>query len=150
VRSELVFRYSARSHLLRCNLFVEQYQEILPDPAAARQLPDRYRAGTLAYLAARCWHRHCPRRGNRISLSPVYIGKRLLMKSLFPINCTTKATTKSNHIFHSALASGFLALAACSTLAPNTNNQAANYFDERPVATNQKTNNADPGYNWFY
>jgi hypothetical protein len=72
------------------------------------------------------------------------------MKLLFPINHTTKTTTKSNHLFHSALASGFLVLAACSTLAPNTNNQIANYIDERPAATNQKTTNTDPGYNWFY
>jgi hypothetical protein len=72
------------------------------------------------------------------------------MKLLFPINYTTKTTTKSNHLFHSALASGFLALAACSTLAPNTNNQIANYIDERPAATNQKTTNPDPGYDWFY
>jgi hypothetical protein len=71
------------------------------------------------------------------------------MKLLFPINCTTK-TTKSNYLLHSALASGFLALAACSTLAPNTKNQTANYFNERPTATNQETNNSDPGYNWFY
>jgi len=71
------------------------------------------------------------------------------MKLLFPIKCTTK-TTKPNYLLHSALASGFLALAACSTLAPNTNNQTANYFDERPAATNQKTTNPDPGYNWFY
>jgi hypothetical protein len=71
------------------------------------------------------------------------------MKSLFPINCTTK-TTKPNYLFHSALASGFLALAACSTLAPNTNNPTANYFDERPTATNHETNNPEPGYNWFY
>jgi hypothetical protein len=72
------------------------------------------------------------------------------MKLLFPINRITKTTTKSNHLLHSALASGFLALAACSTLAPNTNNQPANYFDERPAATNQKTTDTDPGYNWFY
>jgi hypothetical protein len=71
------------------------------------------------------------------------------MKLLFPIKRTTK-TTKSNYLFHSALASGFLALAACSTLAPNPNNQTANYFDERPAATNQKTTDTDPGYNWFY
>jgi hypothetical protein len=87
--------------------------------------------------------------GNRIAPSPVYIGKRLLMKLLSPINCTTKTTTKSNHLLHSALASGFLALAACSTLAPNTN-QPANYFDERPAATSQKTNNPEPAYSWFY
>jgi hypothetical protein len=72
------------------------------------------------------------------------------MKLLFPINRITKTTTKSNHLLHSALASGFLALAACTTLAPNTNNQTANYFDERPATTNQKTTNPDPGYNWFY
>ncbi len=72
------------------------------------------------------------------------------MKLLFPTNCITKTITKSNHLFHSALASGFLALAACSTLAPNTNNQTANYIDERPAATNQTTTNTDPGYNWFY
>jgi hypothetical protein len=71
------------------------------------------------------------------------------MKLLFPIKRTTK-TTKSNHLLHSSLASGFLALAACSTLAPNTNNQTANYFDERLAATNQETNNPDPDYNWFY
>ena len=68
------------------------------------------------------------------------------MKLLFPINCTTKP----NYLFHSALASGFLALAACSTLAPNTNNQTANYFDERPSATNHVINNPEPAYNWFY
>jgi hypothetical protein len=72
------------------------------------------------------------------------------MKLLSPINCTTKTTTRSNHLSHSALASGFLALAACSTLAPNTNNQTANYIDERPAATNQKATDTDPGYNWFY
>ena len=87
--------------------------------------------------------------GNRIAPSPVYIGKRLLMKLLFPIKRTTK-TTKPNYLFHSALASGFLALAACSTLAPNTNNQTANYFDERPSATNHVINNPEPAYNWFY
>jgi hypothetical protein len=71
------------------------------------------------------------------------------MKLLSPIERTAK-TTKPNYLLHSALASGFLVLAACSTLAPNTNNQPANYFDERPTATNQETNNPEPAYNWFY
>jgi hypothetical protein len=72
------------------------------------------------------------------------------MKLLFPTNCTTKTTTKSNHLFHSALASGFLALAACTTLAPNHSNQTANYIDIRPPASNQKAEPTDPTYNWFY
>jgi hypothetical protein len=71
------------------------------------------------------------------------------MKLLFPINSTNK-TKHSHHLFQSALASGFLALAACTTLAPDTNKQTANYFDEHSAATNQKTSDTEPTYNWFY
>jgi hypothetical protein len=72
------------------------------------------------------------------------------MNSLFPNNCTTKTTTKPKRLFHSALASGFLALAACTTLAPNHSNQTANYIDIRPAASSQKVAPTDPTYNWFY
>ena len=73
------------------------------------------------------------------------------MKLSYPINLPAKGNSKhSHHLFQSALASGFLALAACTTLAPATNKQTANYFDARPAATDQKTTDTDPGYNWFY
>lgn len=72
------------------------------------------------------------------------------MKILLPINSTTKTTTKSNRLFHSSLVSGFLALAACTTLAPATNKQTANYFDPRPATIHQKASDTEPTYNWFY
>ena len=73
------------------------------------------------------------------------------MKLSYPINLPTKGNSKhSHHLFHSALASGFLALAACTTLAPNHNNQTANYIDIRPPASSQKATPTDPTYNWFY
>jgi len=68
------------------------------------------------------------------------------------MNTTTKSTT-TNHStqrFHSALTAGILALLTCTTLVPKTKNHRANYIDVRPPATNQTTNQIDPGYNWFY
>ena len=77
--------------------------------------------------------------------------KNLLMKLSYPINLPAKGISKhSYHLFHSALASGFLALAACTTLAPNHSNQTANYIDIRPPASNQKVEPTDPTYDWSY
>ena len=67
------------------------------------------------------------------------------MKFLFPITSTTKAS----YLFYLALASVLLTLSACSTLAPATS-QTANYYDAPLAAANQKTNNPEPTYNWFY
>ena len=75
----------------------------------------------------------------------------LPMKLSYPIKLPARGVSKnSHHLFHSALTSGFLALAACTTLAPNHSNQTANYIDIRPSASSQKIEPADPTYNWFY
>jgi hypothetical protein len=39
---------------------------------------------------------------------------------------------------------------ACTTLAPNTQKQAANYIDPKASVTHETTNDSDPGYSWFY
>jgi len=72
------------------------------------------------------------------------------MKSLYPTNSTNESSTAFNHLFHSALASGLLAVAACFSVAPKIDNHTASYIDSRCHATDQSKNDTVPDYNWFY
>jgi hypothetical protein len=67
-----------------------------------------------------------------------------------PINSTNKMAKSANHLFHSAMVSSCLTLMACTTLAPNTQQRAANYIDPKAGVTKETTNDSEPAYSWFY
>jgi len=76
--------------------------------------------------------------------------KEVTMKSSHPIKRTNQPTKSTNYLFPSTMVSSFLALMACTTLTPKTQNHSANYIDPKATAANQSAQVSDPGYNWFY
>jgi len=78
------------------------------------------------------------------------MSESLVMKLLYPTDSTNKASTPFTYLFHSALASGLLTVAACFSVAPKIHNHTANYIDGRHHAADQGKNDTAPDYNWFY
>ena len=76
--------------------------------------------------------------------------KEVTMNLPNPINSTNKTAKPTNHLFYSTLVGSFLTLMACTMLTPKTQHHSANYIDPPTHATNQTTQDSDPGYNWFY
>jgi hypothetical protein len=72
------------------------------------------------------------------------------MKLLYPTNPTNKSSTPFTYLFHSALASGLLAVAACFSVAPKSHNHSSNYIDGRYQATDEGKKDTGSDYNWFY